>query len=176
MTSSWTGCAGRRRSSSRTTTVGSSSCASIGVPETALPLLPSAQLRLSSHSCSVRCSCAIWRVAWRSLQPLPSDLRAFLTACRAVVAMSVHNGYWVGDVESLARLVGRNDFPRLVAWEPAVPVATDGGGNAFLLTSSGRVWRWDHETDNMREVAASFADFLERIADDWAAYVSDTQG
>lgn len=97
---------------------------------------------------------------------LPADLRTFLTDCGAVIEMSVHNGYWVGGVEGLARCIGRGDFPRSVAGEPVAPVATDGGGNAFLLSSSGRVWRWDHETGNLSEVASSFAGFMERVASD----------
>src|SRR5262249_37744503 len=106
--------------------------------------------------------------------PLPADLRVFLAECGAVVGMSVHNGYWVGGVERLTRSLGRGDFPPPVSGEPAAPVATDGSGNAFLLSASGRVWRRDHETGGASEVAGSFADFLERVAADWAAYVTDT--
>jgi hypothetical protein len=108
--------------------------------------------------------------------PLPADLRVFFSACGAMVGMSVHNGYWVGGVEQLARSLDRGDFPREVSGDPAVAVATDGGGNAFLLSARGRVWRWDHETGSVSEVAASFAGFLARVADDWAAYVADTPG
>jgi hypothetical protein len=63
----------------------------------------------------------------------------------AVVGMSVHNGYWLGGIERLMRSACRGDFPRNVENEPAIPVATDGGGNAFLLAADGQVWRWDHE-------------------------------
>jgi hypothetical protein len=108
--------------------------------------------------------------------PLPADLRAFLADAGAVVGMSVHNGYWVGGVEQLVRAIVRGDFPPSVSGEPAAPVATDGGGNAFLLSSSGRVWRLDHETWGVSEVAASFAGFLERVAADWSAFVADTPG
>jgi hypothetical protein len=45
--------------------------------------------------------------------------------------------------------------------------------NGFLLSSGGRVWRWDHETSSVKEVAASFTEFLERVALDWEAYVAD---
>src|SRR5262245_46612323 len=107
---------------------------------------------------------------------LPADLRTFFAATGAVVGMSVHNGYWLGDVEQLARSLTRCDFPHSVAGELTVPVATDGGGNAFLLSASGRIWRWDHETGSVSAVAASFAEFLERVAADWAAYVADTPG
>jgi len=108
--------------------------------------------------------------------PLPADLRTFLAECGAVVGMSIHNGYWVGDVERLARSIARDDFPHSVSDELAAPMATDGGGNAFLVSSSGRVWRWDHETGRVLEVAGSFAAFLDRVAADWAAFVADAPG
>jgi hypothetical protein len=107
---------------------------------------------------------------------LPSDLREFLADCGMVVGMSVHNGYSVGGVEQLARSLSRGDFPRSVAEDSAVPVATDGGGNAFLLSSNGKVWLWDRETGSVAEVAGSFSEFLARVADDWTAYVADTPG
>lgn len=101
--------------------------------------------------------------------PLPPDYRAFLALTAGVVGMSIHNGYWLG---SLARLDSAA-FPRAESGEPLAPVATDGGGNAFLMSSSGRVWRWDHETGRMSGVAASFTEFLDRVAADWSAYVDD---
>jgi hypothetical protein len=90
--------------------------------------------------------------------------------------MSVHNGYWLGGVEQLSQSTARADFPHSVEGGPVVPVATDGGGNAFLLGPSGRVWRWDHETDSLVEIADSFQSFLERVADDWEAYLTDRPG
>lgn len=104
--------------------------------------------------------------------PLPADFRAFLAHTGGVVGMSVHNGYWLGGVERLAVA----DTPKVAGNERVAPVATDGGGNAFLLSEAGRVLRWDHEMGSVTEVAKSFADFLERVADDWAAYVADTAG
>lgn len=103
---------------------------------------------------------------------LPADFRAFLALTGEVVGMSIHNGYWLGGVERLVP----DAFPREVAGEPAAPVATDGGGNAFLLSAGGRVWRWDHETGSVSAVAPSFAGFLSRVADDWTAYVTYTPG
>jgi hypothetical protein len=107
---------------------------------------------------------------------LPADLRAFLASAGAVVGMSIHNGYWLGGVERLVDWMGSGALPGEVASEQVAPVATDGGGNGFLLSSRGRVWRWDHETGRVSEVAGSFAEFLERVALDWAAYVADTPG
>lgn len=105
--------------------------------------------------------------------PLPADLREFLKQSEAVVAMAVHNGYWLGDVK---HLIDRGSFPRVAEGESAIPVATDGGGNAFLLGASGRVWRWDHETNKLQLVAESFGSLLERVAEDWAAYISAQPG
>jgi hypothetical protein len=104
--------------------------------------------------------------------PLPPDLREFLTLCDAVVAMDIHNGYWIGGTTGLTRSIGRGDFPGIIdsggERVPVAPIATDGGGNAFLLTASdGRVWRWDHETGGVSPVAGSFVAFLERVAEDW---------
>jgi hypothetical protein len=36
--------------------------------------------------------------------------------------------------------------------------------------------RWDHETGSISEAAACFAEFLERVAADWAAYIADSPG
>lgn len=108
--------------------------------------------------------------------PLPSDLRAFLASVGAVVGMSVHNGFWLGGVERLTQWIADGQLPGEVAGERVAPVATDGGGNAFLLSSGGRVWRWNHETGTLREVAQSFAEFLERVVLDWSAYISDAPG
>jgi cell wall assembly regulator SMI1 len=104
---------------------------------------------------------------------LPGDLREFLDQTDSIVAMSVHNGYWLGGIN---RLIDGDSLPRVANGEAAIPVATDGGGNAFLLGASGRVWRWNHETDRMNLVAASFGAFLERVAADWSAYVSEKPG
>ena len=104
---------------------------------------------------------------------LPADLREFLERTGSVAALSVHNGYWLGGVE---RLIEQSVSPRTADGERAIPVATDGGGNAFLLGSSGIVWRWDHGTGKLERVAASFGAFLERVAEDWAAYISDKPG
>jgi hypothetical protein len=79
-------------------------------------------------------------------------------------------------VEGLVRSIARGDFPRTVEGQPAAPVATDGGGNAFLLSACGRVWRWDRQTGDVSPVAESFGAFLTRIAADWAAYLADTPG
>ena len=103
---------------------------------------------------------------------LPSQLLQFLSTYDAIIAMNVHNGYWIGGLFELTRSVGRDDFPRsiMVGREPhtIIPVATDGGGNAFLLSvDDGRIWRWDHETGNTTNVANSFVAFLRQVAEDW---------
>jgi SMI1 / KNR4 family (SUKH-1) len=106
----------------------------------------------------------------------PADFRAFFAETNAVVGMSIHNGYYLGDAKGPARSLHRKDFPSIVKGERVAPVATDGGGNAFLLSAIGHVWRWDHETDKVEMIAESFESFLEKVADDWAAYVSDKPG
>jgi hypothetical protein len=104
---------------------------------------------------------------------LPDDFRVFLGETASVVGMSVHNGYWLGGVEQLIKGSG---LPRTVKGENAIPVSTDGCGNAFLLAAGGGIWRWDHETDRVEEVAESFGAFLERVAEDWDAYISAKPG
>jgi hypothetical protein len=104
---------------------------------------------------------------------LPADLREFLEQTNSVLAMSVHSGYWLGGIK---QLLNEGTLPRVVEDEAAIPVATDGGGNAFLLASSGAIWRWNHETGEANVVADSFGAFLERVVDDWAAYIDERPG
>ena len=104
--------------------------------------------------------------------PLPAGLEALLSTHESICAMDIHNGYWIGGLEQLAN----SGLPRRAQDEAAVPIATDGGGNAFLLSSSGRVWRWDHETDGIALIAANVEAFLERVAADWEAIVAGTPG
>jgi hypothetical protein len=103
----------------------------------------------------------------------PAELREFLEQTDSVIAMSVHNGYWFGGIK---KPLSGHGLPRVVDGEPAIPFATDGGGNAFLLSASGAIWRWDHETGKATVVAESFGGFLERVVQDWAAFVSDQPG
>jgi hypothetical protein len=112
--------------------------------------------------------------------PLPSQFGDFLRRCDAIVAMQIHNGYWIGGVDNLKRSIIRGDYPATLDEDglsmPVVPVATDGGGNAFLLTiGDGRIWRWDHETGVTFAVAGSFAEFLDRVATDWEQVISGNQ-
>lgn len=103
--------------------------------------------------------------------PLPEELAEFLRQTDAVVAMEIHNGYWLGGTEQLSRSVKRGDWPRLIDGLLAIPVATDGGGHAFLISATGdRVWRRERETGSWRVVAESFSRFLERVAADWVAF------
>lgn len=108
--------------------------------------------------------------------PMPADLRAFFAQTAAIAGMSVHNGYWLGGIEQLVRSIECGDFPRAAENELTAPIATDGGGNGFLLSVSGRVWRWDHETGQISQLAATFNEFLARVVADWEAYIGDTAG
>lgn len=104
---------------------------------------------------------------------LPGDLREFLQQTESIVAMSVHNGYCLGGIK---QLISAGTLPQIADGEAAIPVATDGGGNGFLLGTSGRVWQWSRETDKLKIVAPTFNAFLERVAEDWAAYISEKPG
>jgi cell wall assembly regulator SMI1 len=113
--------------------------------------------------------------------PLPTNIREFLLLCSAIVAMDIHNGYWIGGVRELARSVIRGDFPRTVeavcGSMPVVPIATDGGGNASLASIEGNwIGRWDHETGKTVGVATSFVEFLNRVALDWEHSAAGTEG
>jgi hypothetical protein len=108
--------------------------------------------------------------------PMPADFRSFLAAVGGVTGMSVHNGYQLGGVEWLTSWLEAGVLPRTVADALVAPIAADAGGNGFLLSAGGRVWRWDHETGGLTAVAPSFTEFLERVALDWAAYVAETPG
>jgi hypothetical protein len=95
--------------------------------------------------------------------------------------MSVHNGYHLCGAKEVADIRTDGWPPRTVTGpngdERVVPVAWDGGGNAFLLSpSTQRVWRWDHETGTSVQVASSFTDFLTRVVADWEAYLADQPG
>jgi hypothetical protein len=105
-------------------------------------------------------------------EAIPAELLELLRATRAIVAMDIRNGYWIGGPAHLSRSIRRGDFPASLRAggrdERALPIATDGGGNAFLLTRRlGSVWRWDHETGGVSCVSQNLAEFLRRVADDW---------
>jgi hypothetical protein len=106
----------------------------------------------------------------------PEDVKTFFAFNDSVVAMSVHNGYHIGGTELIASRLESGEIPRAVPDGSAAPIGFDSGGNAFLLSCAGQVWRWDHETGGMSLVADSFGTFLQRIVADWAAYIDDTAG
>ena len=103
--------------------------------------------------------------------PISGEVRAFFECHRAIIAMDIRNGYWLGGPVSLARSIRRGDFPTAIETEAGrvrvLPVGADGGGNAFLATTRGDVWRWDHDTGHVSLTAKSFAAFLRRVAEDW---------
>jgi hypothetical protein len=109
---------------------------------------------------------------------IPDDFRRLLQICDAIVAMDVHNGYWIGGAEDFARGVARGDFPGMISdgstSAPATPIATDGGGNTFLAKiADGSVWFLDHETGRVKPVAPSIDGFLQRVAEDWLHFAAD---
>jgi hypothetical protein len=105
--------------------------------------------------------------------PLPPAVRTFLVACDQVVAMDVWNGYWIGGTRGISRMLAREDVPKTVvlrgAKMPVCPVATDGGGNTFLVVLDGPpiILKRNHETGELEQVADDFESFLERVAEDW---------
>ena len=105
---------------------------------------------------------------------LPTSIRAFLAEHDSVVAMDVWNGYWIGGVRTLLRAIERGDFPGRIGSRRVLPIATDGGGNGFLMPvdSDGPVWKWLHETGEVRVVASSFQHFLDRLTDDFRMFAA----
>ena len=78
----------------------------------------------------------------------------------------------------LARSLRRGDLPTVVTAEgratKVIPVATDGGGNAFLMAADlGTIWRWDRETGTLARVARDLAEFLHLVAEDWDHDLAD---
>lgn len=102
---------------------------------------------------------------------LAHDFRGLLRLHRAIVAMDIHNGYWIGASATGPLVLAQG--PRAATCGDAMlsvfPVASDGGGNLFLrpLTTPA-IWRWDHETGNTQQVAETLAEFLRVVAEDWA--------
>jgi hypothetical protein len=109
---------------------------------------------------------------------IPNDFRKLLQVCDSIVAMNVHNGYWIGGAADLAGGVARGHFPRMISdgstSTPATPIGTDGGGNTFLAKiADSSVWRLDHETGIFKCITSSIDDFLQRVAEDWAHFAAD---
>ncbi|TWT49553.1 SMI1 / KNR4 family protein [Rubripirellula amarantea] len=104
--------------------------------------------------------------------PIPPDIRDFFAVHDEVTAMDIHNGYSIGGSTGLARSVARGDFPLSVDSVDVFPIGSDGGGNAFLMprAGGGPVWKWRHDIGDFVAVADSFAQFLDRLADDFHAY------
>jgi hypothetical protein len=101
---------------------------------------------------------------------LPPDLLELLRLHRAIVAMDVRNGYWIGASETGALVLPNQPREALLNNEliAVVPVATDGGGNAFVQSlRDGTIWRLDHETAVCAMVGAHLPAFLLRVAEDW---------
>ena len=121
-------------------------------------------------------------------EPLPVDYRYFLSQCAGFTGMDFHNGYAVHTPEEVVRLFREAGAPRQVLTDrgavPVLPVASDGGGNVFLLKlrMPHVVLRWDHEIGEtgaalppghpgFREVADGFVVLLERIRADWSHFL-----
>lgn len=122
--------------------------------------------------------------------PLPTDYREYLLLCRYINAADVFNGYFLFSPIGIATA----DGPKILHVEidggldevQVAAIGGDGGGNLFLMgrspNAAGEVWKWNHEypprfdgvsSDGLLFVAASFTEFLERVADDWEHFVAD---
>src|SRR5689334_22300763 len=101
---------------------------------------------------------------------LPADFIELLSIHRAIVAMNIHNGYWIGASASVPLVLAQGPSTATcgAGRVPVVPVASDGGGNLFLrpLTMSS-FWRWAHETGATHLVAEGLAEFLRIVVEDW---------
>jgi hypothetical protein len=103
-------------------------------------------------------------------RPVPQDVSELLRRHRAIVAMDVHNGYWIGGSETGTLALANQPSEALLDSErvEVVPVATDGGGNTFVRSGlDGTIWRQDREKSSYRRIAHDLANFLRRVAEDW---------
>jgi hypothetical protein len=107
---------------------------------------------------------------------LPPDVRDFFGEVGDVIAMSIHNGYWIGGIPKLIALSREARIPRTHNEHSVVPVATDGGGNLFFVSEAGAILNWRHDSGEFSEVSTTFGEFLELVVGDWRAYISNTPG
>ena len=107
---------------------------------------------------------------------LPSDVREFFREVDQIIGMSIHNGYWIGGISNLISMAHEDQTPTAIDGQSVMPIATDGGGNVFFLSSTGQVFRMCHETKETSRCQVTFSEFLERVAKDWKAFVSDEPG
>ena len=101
---------------------------------------------------------------------LPVDFIRLLSLHRAIVAMNIHNGYWLGASASGPLVLAQGPSTATCGGVrvAVVPVASDGGGNLFLRPQTmSSIWHWDHETGIADQVADGLAEFLGLVADDW---------
>ncbi len=112
--------------------------------------------------------------SYRLPKTAPEDLRIFLSLCGEISAADIHNGYFIGGEATLNPSVW-SALPSKHDSIPLLPIGSDGGGNAFLIKLSDPhlVYKWNHESGELQQVAESFSDFLERIATDWEHYIDD---
>lgn len=96
-------------------------------------------------------------LAGRLLAPLPPDYAYFLSRCRGFAGMDFHNGYAVHGPELVLRILSEPGAPKWVRTNtsslPTIPVASDGGGDVFLLDlgSPYTVRRWGHGIGSDRD-------------------------
>ena len=97
---------------------------------------------------------------------LPEDFIQFLQVCGELNGMDVHNGYCIGWDQAVVPSCHEGSF---------VSIGADGGGNVFLLGSAG-VYKCNHETNELKFVSGSFAEYLSLVALDWEKYLAEDHG
>jgi hypothetical protein len=110
---------------------------------------------------------------------LPADFKLFQQQCGRITAMDVWNGYALFDAKHIAVIMADANAPteiRSGPHEPRLPIGGDGGGNLFVFSlRSQHVSKLNHETAELKVVANSFTDFLQRMREDWEHFVHDDE-
>ncbi|MFD4693723.1 hypothetical protein [Streptomyces sp. NPDC058463] len=99
------------------------------------------------------------------LTPIPSDLTTLYWVISEVSLPDVGNGYFIHSASTVAEHFQQYGSVQIDDEPPALVFASDGGGQLFAVTGSGRVWRsttasWFHDFE---VCAASIQEFLEYI-------------
>lgn len=99
------------------------------------------------------------------LTPIPSDLTTLYWVISEVSLPDVGNGYFIHSASTVAEHFQQYGSVQIDDEPPALVFASDGGGQLFAVTGSGRVWRsttasWFHDFE---VCAASIQEFLEHI-------------
>ena len=106
---------------------------------------------------------------------IKGELLEFFTLNDSIIAMSIHNGYWIGGINQLKNIYTSGNVTRKIKQETCIPLATDGSGNTFIFTEAESVWKVDHETLKETLISNSLSEFFERVIEDWKAFVEQKE-